>query len=877
MLLNRRSGAAFGALFLLVFASCTDSAVVGPETQSGPALAILDGDHGGSADFFFLPPFVDDVPQIVGDLNPDLSPAVRVCELTGEPGTECADKDPIAYFPPGSIGVGQHGYQLSWNTNGPETGEIHGVKYYRLEVLVVDSVMGWIELDPHADGHGSTADAYAFRVGDIIPVSFWLSTEVLCNGEAFVTECITGAVIDETGGNLSLEGEGNKLGVIIFEGGLPGENSPPITVTVERIDPDLFFAETGAKCLPLFDAPQFGDCFRVRTFPELTAPLDIPALVSICLDPTLLDGIDLPAEQENQLTMVRFNDDGTDQWEALPDAAGDCPVQTASLLRIPDAGLLRYAAMGINAVADFMAPEPLAARDIRLGGLTSSFSRFRYALPGQMIPTDGAGVVLQPSDGDTVSVTVNVVDQAGLPVENAIVHFETSDGTTSASESISDIDGDATVAWIVDRSTPGERTLTASALGLLADTVPEHSAAYFFTAESVDITVTVVGPPAAITQSPTDNLSGTAGTSAGNLTVDVVDAAGNPVAGAPVLWDGDGEVTGGTETGADGSATGEWTLPTLAGESSITATVGTQSATFTATTSPGAAATLFQSGGGAAPAGSTITLTVTVSDAFGNVREGDAVAWSVTTGGGSIAGDLATGVDGTASAGWTLGPTPGENSVTAMVEGLQAIFDATGECTVGYGTAAVDGVFGAEWACANSLDFEANIYRGRAPATVYWMNDGTDLFFAVRVPQESMGKTNSLRLDLDNDGDGMAAVGDDVIGYDAVHMTAVDQYLTRRCVRRRQSSCGRDDISLDVDASVSNDGTYTTYELSHPLGGDPNGEDLNRTAGDALGFFLTLHIGRGAKGNTQVPGFREYQLITIAEVSNQGSLDDPPQ
>lgn len=68
---------------------------------------------------------------------------------------------------------------------------------------------------------------------------------------------------------------------------------------------------------------------------------------------------------------------------------------------------------------------------------------------------------------------------------------------------------------------------------------------------------------------------------------------------------------------------------------------------------------------------------------------------------------------------------------------------------------------------------------------------------------------------------------------------------------------------MDVLAALANDGTFTTSELSHPLGGDANGQDLVRSAGDALGFFLTLRIGSGAQGNTQVPGFRSYELINI--------------
>lgn len=1054
---------ALAAATLLVLAGCVDVNPTDPSTSpASPSLAILDGSTGGSPDFYFLPPISDINPNPVGTFNPNLLPAVSVCELEGDPGTPCTGNAPIALFAPGAAVAGSGQYTLSWDTDGPETDRFNTNKFYRLEVLVADSVMGWIELDPQKpNGPGqSTADAYAFRVGETIPVKFWLSTEVLCTGDDFVTECITGAVIDETGGSLALEQEGDKLGVIIFEESLPGANHPPITVTIERIDADLFLAATGVECIPLFDAPQFGSCIRINTTPELDAPLDIPALVSVCLDPTLLDNINLSEEQQNQLTMVRFADTGNDAWEALPDAAGDCPTTQASLLRVPESGLFKYAALGINAVADFVGPQPLVARDIRLGGLTTSFSRFRYALPGQMIPTAGDGTVIQTVDPNTIDATINVVDHEGIAVENAIVHFATIDGTLSSTTATTDVAGNATVQWTVDRTTPGAKTLNASALGLLDGPVPEHSASYDFVAESVDLTVTVVGPPADVTVSPTGTIEGTAGESAGDLTIQVSDAAGNPISGADVTWSGDGTVTGGTQTGTDGSATGEWTLPTGAGDNQVTATVGDQtgvfnavgaagpaiaptyeapvesatagavlatpvaviltdqygnpregddvtwaivsgggsvtpsanstgldgraeatltlgetvgdnvlsvsvagfetsftvaglpgdavqpsavgdgqtgvvglplgsaisvvvtdefgnpregdlvswsgdgtfasstsvtdasgvasvvwtlgtaagaqsataatgtfSVTFSATAEPGEAAVLTQTGGGVAPIGSLLPLSLSVTDEFGNPRSGDAVTWTVTSGGGSIDGSATT-TDGSASADWTLGSVPGTNEAFALVGGLRADFTATGECFAGWGTASVDGDFGLEWSCAQSLDFAANVSGGSTPATVYWMNDDDRLYFAVRVMQASVGSKNSVRLDIDNDGDGVAEAFDDIIGYDVDLQSALDQYLTAQCANRNQSGCGRDDRSADVVGAVSNDGTYTTYELSQGLAGDARGEDMVAAVGDHIGFFLTLRVGNGAQGNTQVPGFRNYQPITIVGLGN---------
>ena len=45
---------------------------------------------------------------------------------------------------------------------------------------------------------------------------------------------------------------------------------------------------------------------------------------------------------------------------------------------------------------------------------------------------------------------------------------------------------------------------------------------------------------------------------------------------------------------------------------------------------------------------------------------------------------------------------------------------------------------------------------------------------------------------------------------------------------------------------MTEDGTYTTYELSHPLGDDANGQDIVRGVGEALGFYLTPGSSNGA-------------------------------
>ena len=173
----------------------------------------------------------------------------------------------------------------------------------------------------------------------------------------------------------------------------------------------------------------------------------------------------------------------------------------------------------------------------------------------------------------------------------------------------------------------------------------------------------------------------------------VTDHAGNPVAGVNVVFR---VVTGGGAlvsppaiTPASGLAVVTWSLGTLAGPNTMTATVtGLSPVTFTATGIPGAAAQLVRvTGDGQHGAlGSTLSLApaVQVRDLNGNGVGGVAVTFTVTAGVGSMAGITSvttlSDTGGKASVGWTLGSAPGPNTLRATALGLTGspvIFGAT--------------------------------------------------------------------------------------------------------------------------------------------------------------------------------------------------------
>jgi hypothetical protein len=821
----------------------------------------VDGSTGGNPGFYFLPPLVDQ-PNPVGDFNANLLPAVEVCllDLANE---ACAAIQPagLASWPSGTIVASQSRYTVSWDTDDPQWSTLDPGRNYRIRVRVGSVELGYLDVNPQ-NPNGSTPGEdypglYAFRLGETLPVKFWIGVGALCeSADPAVIECAEQSIVDDAGGTVSLTELGEVLAVTFVPNSLPGGD--PITVVVERIDESAL----GEPCLPDLDAPQFGPCFRIRAL-GLEGTLLSPAVVSICADP---DTFGLPAGQDD--VQIHRYDDGEIHALANAPSAECAGAEEVGLLDVPSHGPLRYAALGVNALARLIGPAPLHAAHLGLGGLTSSFSRFKWVLPGEMALADDA-VVLQPSDPKSVAAAVHVEDGDGLDIAGATIHFESAAGTLDAVTAVTGADGLAAVTWDLTGVAAGEHTLTAWATGLWPD-LPPHTTGFVLDRQELTLTATIVGPPAAVTGSPTETLSGTSGeTLATALSVLVTDAAGNPVAGAAVAWaaSGDGSVSGAATTGADGTATGTWTLATTAGANTATAAVGALEATFTANGGPAAAANLVATPDPVPDAlpGAVLSLSATVTDVYGNARPGDAVIWTVAAGGGSVSGDALTDASGTATATWTLGPTAGVNAAVVDAGGLTHTFQTDAVCVPGYGASTVDGVLGGdEWSCAESAPFTANLSGGSTTARVYWMSDGTRLYLAVRVLQQSLDKVNNLRFDFDNDGAGTADAGDDAIGYDGGTGTFFDAYLTAKCANSGQSGCGAPDgTSFDGMGAVGNDGTWTTYELWHPLSGTP-GEDFLRTSGDPLGFFLTLRMGNGAQGNTQWPGFRDYRQITIA-------------
>ena len=176
------------------------------------------------------------------------------------------------------------------------------------------------------------------------------------------------------------------------------------------------------------------------------------------------------------------------------------------------------------------------------------------------------------------------------------------------------------------------------------------------------------------------------------LTVKVVDAGGQPVAGATVLWqvrDGGGTINPPASTSSvSGLASVTWTLGTTLGANKAVAILQgsyvRDSVVFTATAGVGAASQLTLVSGNAqtGPVASALgqQLTVNVKDQFGYAVSGKQVVWAPGLFSGSLtAARDTTDASGNASATWVLGTAAIGQTATATVAGMAPIaFTATG-------------------------------------------------------------------------------------------------------------------------------------------------------------------------------------------------------
>lgn len=357
-----------------------------------------------------------------------------------------------------------------------------------------------------------------------------------------------------------------------------------------------------------------------------------------------------------------------------------------------------------------------AVATVSSGGTVTAVSEGAATITATLLGfTATANVFVTPrplfaTSADSVGFTAAV--GAAVPAAQTIDITNAGGGTIAGINVDSIVYSGAVTGWLnavlSTNAAPDVLTLQPNTSALALGT---HVATVWVSAPGVDngplqfnATYTVtVGAPATIALESGNGQTAQAGAAVAiDPAVIVRDAFSNPVPGVSVTFavvGGGGSVNpaGVSVTGVDGIArVVSWTLGTVAGTNTLTATAGAlggSPVTFTATGVPGPAAQIAKvtGDGQSAQVGSAVQIapSVRVTDAFGNFVSGTVVTFAIASGAGSATGTSQTSdASGLATVGsWTLGTSAGSNTLTATAPGLAGsplTFTATG--TVGPGT-----------------------------------------------------------------------------------------------------------------------------------------------------------------------------------------------
>lgn len=218
-------------------------------------------------------------------------------------------------------------------------------------------------------------------------------------------------------------------------------------------------------------------------------------------------------------------------------------------------------------------------------------------------------------------------------------------------------------------------------------------------------------------------------------------------------------------------------------------------------------------------------------------------------------------------------------SLAALMPG-SARAHAPGVTVSGSGSATIDGVLSpGEWTGAGTIEFPVSLPGGvRTTGTLYVMNDESDLYLAVGFARVlAVNEASSVAFEFDNDHDGRGfEKGDDAIVFSPGGTNEFFDDFRIRCRTAFSAPfhtwCGEEDTESEPPPGVStipglppagtkdgqaafvNDGSFSVYELSHPLDSADDAHDFSLGAGDSVGFTLFVRvIGAGELVDTFFP------------------------
>lgn len=190
-----------------------------------------------------------------------------------------------------------------------------------------------------------------------------------------------------------------------------------------------------------------------------------------------------------------------------------------------------------------------------------------------------------------------------------------------------------------------------------------------------------------------------------------------------------------------------------------------------------------------------------------------------------------------------------------------------------WGTPTVDGNWGAtEWANAATRAVLVKIPNYTSPrnGTLYVMNDGVNLYVALRFPFSSLEASqttgNSLGFMFDNDNDGAHEPGDESFVHNA-SAGFFDNFFrvcgtAGLCIPQDHSDGG----TTDGSGAFANSADHTFYEISKPLNSADDAHDFSLAVGSLINFNLHVRLinSNGSYANTYFPLGTAFHQIQIA-------------
>lgn len=451
-----------------------------------PVAAVSDGNHGGNARFFFLPPLVQQSKGRTEKNNRSVSPTVTICDAWDDAG--CVGS-PLATVTRAS---GTHGMRLAdsdahfgteWRTSafpGVDPGEV-----YRIHVHMGATRLGFLDVEMIAnarDRRSVSSGAVPVVAGSAVPIRFRVESGALAAalGEECELECTEATV---TGGEETIVvAESGESGILIPEDAV--EEGEEVTISFSRLTVD--------PCLPT-EWEQFQGCYRYDHDQGAGFTFQTDVGIAMCLE---------PAGQpiQDQLQMYKAAEvDG----DAVPPITG-LPVTAENFLNCEDfaanpnslLGRLARSPLGtlLRPVARAVAPGLLYAEDLGLMGLDDSFSRFGWVRPIQLEGVSGGDQTAEP--GETLPDPIVVLAEAfvqttshpeetpagGVPLT---ITFSDPDGNVVGTQNATTgADGTASVSWTL---TAAAGTHTAVVTGPRKDALTAPPSATFTATAEVPV------------------------------------------------------------------------------------------------------------------------------------------------------------------------------------------------------------------------------------------------------------------------------------------------------------------------------------------------------------------------------------------------------